>query len=263
MTSLYDGIAAALDHLKDGDRDKKVLILISDGGDNASKHTLAQVIDMAKQSTAIIYTIGIFDEQDGDQNPDVLRHFAKETGGEAFFPESPKEIPAICEGIARDIRNQYTLTYAPTIPSQDGKYRSIDVKAAAAATDGCLSAPAPATPSRSTRTTMRNRARSHESPDGAAVVSLRGRVFLRWTHWFLFIAGAVTLAWVALSLFQARLYQQSAGSALDAQVRAAQIQSAQIQPAQIQAASQLPANLPRAIVKEGEVLGRMEISRLG
>ena len=93
--------------------------------------------------------------------------------------------------------------------------------------------------------------------------SLRGRVFLRWTHWFLFIAGAVTLAWVALSLFQARLYQQSAGSALDAQVRAAQIQSAQIQPAQIQAASQLPANLPRAIVKEGEVLGRMEISRLG
>ena len=48
--------------------------------------------------------------------------------------------------------------------------------------------------------------------------SLRGRVFLRWTHWFLFIAGAVTLAWVALSLFQARLYQQSAGSALDAQV---------------------------------------------
>ena len=93
--------------------------------------------------------------------------------------------------------------------------------------------------------------------------SLRGRVFLRWTHWFLFIAGAVTLAWVALSLFQARLYQQSAGSALDAQVRAAQIQSAQIQPAQIQAASQLPANLPRAIVKEGGVLGRMEISRLG
>jgi uncharacterized protein with von Willebrand factor type A (vWA) domain len=60
QTSLYDGIAAALDHLKQGNRDKKVLILISDGGDNASKHTLAQVIGMAKQSTAIIYAIGIF-----------------------------------------------------------------------------------------------------------------------------------------------------------------------------------------------------------
>ena len=131
QTSLYDGIAAALDHLKQGSRDKKVLILISDGGDNASKHTLARVIDMAKQSTAIIYAIGIFDEQDGDQNPAVLRRFAKETGGEAFFPESSRDIASICEGIARDIRNQYTLTYVPTIASQDGKYRAIEVKASA------------------------------------------------------------------------------------------------------------------------------------
>jgi VWFA-related protein len=130
-TALYDGIAAALDHLKQGSRDKKVLILVSDGGDNASKHTLAQVIAMAKQSTAIIYAIGIFDEQDGDQNPDVLRRFAKETGGEAFFPASSSQIASICEGIARDIRNQYTLTYVPAIASQDGRYRAIDVKASA------------------------------------------------------------------------------------------------------------------------------------
>ena len=131
QTSLYDGIAAALDRLKQGNRDKKVLILISDGGDNASKHTLAQVIDMAKQSTAIIYAIGIFDEQDSDQNPGVLKRFAKETGGEAFFPESSRDIAPICEGIARDIRNQYTLTYVPTIASQDGRYRAIAVKASA------------------------------------------------------------------------------------------------------------------------------------
>jgi VWFA-related protein len=129
QTSLYDGIAAALDHLKQGNRDKKVLILISDGGDNASKHTLAQVIDMAKQSTSIIYAIGIFDERDGDQNPGVLRRFAKETGGETFFPESSKDTTSICEEIARDIRNQYTLTYVPTIASQDGRYRAIEVKA--------------------------------------------------------------------------------------------------------------------------------------
>jgi len=129
QTSLYDGLAAALEHLKQGNRDKKVLLLISDGGDNASKHTLAQVIDMAKHSAAIIYSIGIYDEQDGDQNPGVLRRFAKETGGEAFFPESPKDITSICEGIARDIRTQYTLTYVPTIASQDGRYRGIEVKA--------------------------------------------------------------------------------------------------------------------------------------
>ncbi|MGA9670451.1 MAG: VWA domain-containing protein [Terracidiphilus sp.] len=128
-TSLYDGIAVALDHLKQGHSDKKVLILISDGGDNASKRTLAQVVGMAKQSVAIIYTIDIFDDQDADQNPDVLRRFAKQTGGEAFFPESSKDITSICEGIARDIRNQYTLTYIPTIASLDGSYRVIDVKA--------------------------------------------------------------------------------------------------------------------------------------
>jgi VWFA-related protein len=132
QTALYDAIAAALDHLKQGSRDKKVLILISDGGDNASKHTLAQAIDLAKQSFAIIYVIGIFDEQDGDQKPDVLKRFAKETGGEAFFPASSKEIASICEGIARDIRNQYTLAYVPTFTKQDGGYRVVDVKATAA-----------------------------------------------------------------------------------------------------------------------------------
>src|ERR1035438_10379234 len=85
QTALYDGIAAGFDRLKQGDRDKKVLILISDGGDNVSKHNLAQVIEIAKHSAAIVYAIGIFDERDGDQNPDVLRRFAKVTGGEAFF----------------------------------------------------------------------------------------------------------------------------------------------------------------------------------
>ena len=130
-TALYDAIAAALDHLKKGRCDKKVLIVISDGGDNASKHSLARVIDMAKASNAIIYTIGIFDERDGDQNPGVLKRFAKETGGEAFFPESSNEIASICGGIARDIRNQYTLAYAPSILKQDGGYRTIDVKVSA------------------------------------------------------------------------------------------------------------------------------------
>jgi VWFA-related protein len=131
QTSLYDGIAAALEHLKQGNSGKKVLILISDGGDNASKHSLAQVVDMAKHSAAIIYTIGIFDVQDEDQNPGVLKRFANETGGEAFFPESSKEIASICEKIAHDIRNQYTLAYVPAISKQDGGYRTIDVTVSA------------------------------------------------------------------------------------------------------------------------------------
>lgn len=127
-TALYDAIASSLDHLKQGKCDKKVLIVISDGGDNASMHTFAQVIEMAKASDAIIYTIGIFDEQDGDQNPGVLKRFAKETGGEAFFPQSPIEIASICKGIALDIRNQYTLTYVPSISKAGNGYRTVEVK---------------------------------------------------------------------------------------------------------------------------------------
>ncbi|MGA3080419.1 MAG: VWA domain-containing protein [Terracidiphilus sp.] len=130
-TALYDAMAASLDHLQQGKWDKKVLIVISDGGDNASRHTLAQVIEMAKRSAAIIYAIGIFDEPDGDQNPGVLKRFAKETGGEAFFPESSKEVATICEKIARDIRNQYTLAYVPTISKQGNGYRILDVRVSA------------------------------------------------------------------------------------------------------------------------------------
>jgi VWFA-related protein len=129
-TALYDAIASALDHLNQSKCDKKVLILITDGADNASKRKLAQVIEMAKHSSAIIYAIGIL-EQDGDQNPGVLRQFAKETGGEAFFPELSKEIPSICERIAHDIRNQYTLAYVPMISKQDTGYRVVDVKVSA------------------------------------------------------------------------------------------------------------------------------------
>jgi Ca-activated chloride channel homolog len=130
-TALYDAMATSLDHLQQGKWDKKVLILISDGADNASKHTLAQVIEMAKHSAAIIYAIGIFDEPDGDQNPGVLKRFAKETGGEAFFPESSKEAATICEEIARDIRNQYTLAYVPTTSQQNNGYRTVDVRVSA------------------------------------------------------------------------------------------------------------------------------------
>ncbi|HXC44449.1 MAG TPA: VWA domain-containing protein [Candidatus Dormibacteraeota bacterium] len=129
QTALYDAVAAALEHLKRGNRDKKVLIVISDGGDNTSKHTLPQIMAMARQSDAIIYTIGIFDEQDEDRNPHVLKQLAKDTGGETFLPESLKDLAPVCERIAHDIRNQYTLAYIPINRKRDGTYRAIQVKA--------------------------------------------------------------------------------------------------------------------------------------
>jgi Ca-activated chloride channel homolog len=130
-TALYDAIAAALEHLKSGNRDKKVLIVVSDGGDNASRHKLDQIMATARQSDAIIYTLGLFDENDPDKNPQVLKQLARETGGEAFLPQSLSEVVPICEQIARDIRNQYTIAYRPTNRKQDGTYRAIQVKAEA------------------------------------------------------------------------------------------------------------------------------------
>jgi VWFA-related protein len=130
MTALYDAVAAALNHLEKGDRDKKVLIVISDGGDNASKHKLNEILSMAGRSEAIIYTICIYDETDPDRNIRALKQLANATGGESFTPGSTREIISICKQIARDIRSQYSITYQSTNKKEDGRYRAIQVRAA-------------------------------------------------------------------------------------------------------------------------------------
>jgi VWFA-related protein len=129
QTALYDAIAKALDELQGGTRDKKALIVLSDGGDNRSKRSLAQVMRLAAQSSAVIYTVGLFDESDPDRNPGVLKHLAQATGGEAFLPGEVSEVVPICERIARDIRHQYTIGYVPLNQSHNGAYRAIRVVA--------------------------------------------------------------------------------------------------------------------------------------
>ena len=131
QTALYDAVARALEVLQAGSRDKKVLLVISDGGDNASRHKLDQVMELAERSSAIIYTVGIFDENDPESNPRVLKRLAQATGGEAFLPGQFTEVVDICERIARDIRHQYTIGYVPTNLTRDNAYRAIRVVAAA------------------------------------------------------------------------------------------------------------------------------------
>ncbi|MGH9524036.1 MAG: VWA domain-containing protein, partial [Terriglobales bacterium] len=135
-TALYDAVAIALDHLKLGSRDKRVLIVVSDGADNASHQTEQHVLQLAKQSDAIIYSLGIYEPDDPDRSPGVLRDLSKATGGEAYFPESLKDVRPACERIAREIRNQYTLIYTPTNQKHDGSYRSIQVRASTPAGRG-------------------------------------------------------------------------------------------------------------------------------
>ncbi|MFZ3333439.1 MAG: VWA domain-containing protein [Candidatus Acidiferrales bacterium] len=129
QTALYDALIAALKRLEKDSRDKKVLVLVSDGGDNASKHSFAEALRMAQSSNVIIYTLGLFDEHSFDQNPKVLTKIAKETGGEVYFPKSAAETVSVCRQIAGDIRRQYTLGYSPT-DTRPG-YRRIHVSVTA------------------------------------------------------------------------------------------------------------------------------------
>jgi Ca-activated chloride channel family protein len=136
QTALYDAISTGLDHLKLGRHDKKVLIIISDGGDNASSHNnLKQVMSQVVASNAVVYTIGLFDETDRDRNPNLLKQLARATGGEFFQPETIADVVPICAHIARDIRSQYTIAYAPTNRMEDGAFRNVQVRAKAQGQD--------------------------------------------------------------------------------------------------------------------------------
>lgn len=132
MTALYDAAIEAFKQFPADGPEKRVLIVISDGGDNASVHKLADLLRTAEESSALVYTIGIFDDDDPDKNPGVLTRLARATGGEAFFPRQLNEVEAICQSIARDIRNQYTIGYVSSNGGRPGAWRSIRLAAAAA-----------------------------------------------------------------------------------------------------------------------------------
>lgn len=126
-TALYDAVLEAMQHLTLGRRSKKALLLVSDGGDTASSHTLRDVIDVVRESQATLYTIGIFDDDDPDRNPDVLRQLARVSGGEAFFPQDLQAVPGTCKQIAQDIRHRYTIGFVPARHDGKGSLRSLKV----------------------------------------------------------------------------------------------------------------------------------------
>jgi Ca-activated chloride channel family protein len=128
-TALYDAIEISLHQLDLGRRDKKTLVVISDGGDNVSKHSLQEVMQDALRSLATIYTVGIFDADDPERNPAVLEKLAHISGGGVYFPKKLEQIVPVCKQIAKDIRTRYTIGYIP--PTQGKAERSIKVVAAA------------------------------------------------------------------------------------------------------------------------------------
>jgi len=112
LTALYDAVADGLEHLKLGHSDKKALIIVSDGGDNASRRKYSEVLELARQSEAVIYAIVLVNTQE-EENPGVLRRLCKDTGGLAFFPAEGEPVAEVSAKIARDLREQYTVAFAP------------------------------------------------------------------------------------------------------------------------------------------------------
>ena len=128
-TALNDAIVFSLGHLQLGKRDRRTLVLVSDGGDNNSVHRTDDVMRTVLESRATIYTIGIFDEGDRDRNLGLLRRLARISGGESFLEVQLPDVNAICRQIANDIRTRYTIGYVPVRSGEQGSLRKIRVAA--------------------------------------------------------------------------------------------------------------------------------------
>ena len=130
-TALFDATVASADHLKKSSPlEKRVLLVVTDGEDNASRESLEQAIRrLQAQNGPTIYTIGILGDEHSKRAKRALREMAEQTGGEAFFPKDVGEVNAITAQIAHDIRNQYTIVYKPSKPQSEGGYRTVKVEA--------------------------------------------------------------------------------------------------------------------------------------
>lgn len=135
-TALYDAVVASADYLtKNAKRPKQVLLIITDGEDNASTATLEQTIQRVQDLDGpAIYAIGLLFGEDTDRREarharEVLTELANQTGGQAYFPRSLKEVSGITSAVAADIRTQYTIAYRSTNPPSKGGYRQVHVEA--------------------------------------------------------------------------------------------------------------------------------------
>jgi VWFA-related protein len=130
-TAMRDAINMSLDYIKaQAKRDKKVLMIITDGNDNASLVTLEKVVTRANQSGILLYAIGLFSDEDRHEATKAkraLNELTSASGGVAYYPKALTEVSGLAVEVAHDIRNQYTIAYSPEIQELDGSYRQIKV----------------------------------------------------------------------------------------------------------------------------------------
>ncbi len=132
-TAMRDAIRMSIDHLKEkAHKDKRVLVVVTDGNDNASMINLENLVKAAQQSEVLIYTIGLLSEEEhreAKRAERALKALAQATGGDSFFPKDVSEVERIAKQVAHDVRNQYTIAYSPGNQALDGSFRQIKVVA--------------------------------------------------------------------------------------------------------------------------------------
>jgi VWFA-related protein len=130
-TAMREAINMSLDYIKShAKRDKKVIVVITDGNDNASNVSLERIVARSNQGDTLIYAIGLFTEEERREAAKArraLKELTSATGGLAFYPKDVNEVQTLAVEIAHDIRNQYTIAYSPNIQALDGSYRQIKV----------------------------------------------------------------------------------------------------------------------------------------
>jgi Ca-activated chloride channel homolog len=130
-TAMRDAIRVSIDHLKEkAKRDKKVILVVTDGNDNASVVSLEALVHQAQQDDVLIYAIGLLNDEEkkeANKAKRALNLLTESTGGQVFYPREVSEVDRIAQEVARDIRNQYTITYTPSNTALDDSFRQIKV----------------------------------------------------------------------------------------------------------------------------------------
>ncbi|MGZ4821323.1 MAG: VWA domain-containing protein [Terriglobales bacterium] len=132
MTALLDAIYMGMNKMKQAKRERKALLIISDGGDNHSRYSESEIKSAVKEADVQIFAIGLFDQAPRTQEerfgPALLSEMTEVTGGRAFTLNDPNELPDVATKIGTELRNQYVIAYKPVAKPKDGKWHKIKVK---------------------------------------------------------------------------------------------------------------------------------------
>jgi VWFA-related protein len=135
LTAMLDAVNLALTEMKQAKNSRKAILIISDGGDNHSQYTAAQIESLVREANVQIYAMGVFEPTlsfglpaEQVSGPRLLSEIATQTGGRAFSAALTSDLPSVAARIAVELRNQYVVGYYPKNQTRDGKYRHVEVK---------------------------------------------------------------------------------------------------------------------------------------